>query len=212
MIDTAIRKLVVYGLETGLLTKEDEVYTTNQILEILKKEDYEEPVLEKEDIPIDLEQTLKEMLDYAYQNKLIEENGVVYRDLFDAKLMNCLMPRPSEVKREFFRLYQESPKKATEYFYKLSQDSDYIRRYRIKKDMKWTVDTTYGTLDITINLSKPEKDPKAIAAAKLAKQSGYPKCLLCKENEGYAGRINHPARNNHRIIPITINEQEWGFQ
>ncbi len=212
MIDTAIRKLVIYGLETGLLTKEDEVYTTNQILEILKKEDYEEPVLEKEDIPIDLEQILKEILDYAYQNGLIEENGVVYRDLFDAKLMNCLMPRPSEVKREFFRLYQESPKKATEYFYKLSQDSDYIRRYRIKKDMKWTVDTTYGTLDITINLSKPEKDPKAIAAAKLAKQSGYPKCLLCKENEGYAGRINHPARNNHRIIPITINEQEWGFQ
>ncbi len=212
MIDTAIRKLVIYGLETGLLTKEDEVYTTNQILEILKKEDYEEPVLEKEDIPIDLEQILKEILDYAYQNGLIEENGVVYRDLFDAKLMNCLMPRPAQVQKSFWEDYAVSPEHATEKYYKFSQDSDYIRRYRIKKDRKWTVDTDYGTLDITINLSKPEKDPKAIAAARNAKNSAYPKCQLCMENEGYAGRANHPARENHRIIPITINESAWGFQ
>ena len=160
---------------------------------------------------LNLEEILKVLLDFACEKGLVE-NSVVYRDLFDAKLMNCLMMRPSEIQKKFWELYQEDPKKATNYFYKLSQDSDYIRRYRIQKDKKWTVDTEYGTLDITINLSKPEKDPKAIAAAKLAKQSGYPKCLLCKENEGYAGRVNHPARDNHRIIPITINQTQWGFQ
>ena len=122
------------------------------------------------------------------------------------------MPRPSEVIREFWEKYKDSPEAATDYYYKLSQDSDYIRRYRIARDMKWTTDTKYGVLDITVNLSKPEKDPKAIAAAKLMKQSGYPKCQLCMENEGYAGRANHPARNNHRIIPITVNDSAWGFQ
>ena len=122
------------------------------------------------------------------------------------------MPRPNEVVRKFHKLYEESPKKATDYFYKLSQDSDYIRRYRIVKDQKWVAPTKYGDLDVTINLSKPEKDPKAIAAAKLAKQSGYPKCLLCMENVGYAGRVNHPARQNHRVIPVTIQESGWGFQ
>ena len=138
---------------------------------------------------------------------------MVFRDLFDTKLMNCLMPRPSEVADKFWKIYhEESPEAATDYYYKLSQDSDYIRRYRIKKDLKWVTSTEYGDLDITVNLSKPEKDPKAIAAAKLMKQSGYPKCQLCMENEGYAGRANHPARNNHRIIPITIDNNQWGFQ
>ena len=138
---------------------------------------------------------------------------MVFRDLFDTKLMNCLMPRPSEVADKFWKIYhEESPEAATDYYYKLSQDSDYIRRYRIKKDLKWVPSTEYGDLDITVNLSKPEKDPKAIAAAKLMKQSGYPKCQLCMENEGYAGRANHPARNNHRIIPITIDNNQWGFQ
>ena len=159
-----------------------------------------------------LEGILKDMLDYAYENHILEENSVVYRDLFDTKIMGLLVPRPSEVVRNFDRFYKEDSKKATDYFYKLSCDSDYIRRYRIKKDLKWTTDTEFGTLDITINLSKPEKDPKAIAAAKLAKQSGYPKCLLCKENEGYAGRINHPARQNHRIIPVQIANSDWYFQ
>lgn len=144
---------------------------------------------------------------------LIPDNTITYRDLFDTKIMSMLVPRPSEVVRRFYDLYEkESPQAATDYFYKLSRDTDYIRRYRVKKDLKWTADTEFGTLDITINLSKPEKDPKAIAAAKLAKQSGYPKCLLCKENEGYAGRINHPARQNHRIIPVTINQSDWFFQ
>ena len=126
--------------------------------------------------------------------------------------MNCLMPRPSEVVDKFWRHYENSPVEATDYFYKLSQDSNYIRRYRVCKDLKWKAETKFGDLDITVNLSKPEKDPKAIAAAKLAKQSGYPKCLLCMENVGYAGRANHPARNNHRVIPITVNNSQWGFQ
>ncbi len=160
-----------------------------------------------------LEAVLGRMCDYAYEKGLIPENSTVYRDLFDTKAMGLLMPRPSEVIRKFREKYEtESPMAATDYYYKLSQDSDYIRRYRICKDMKWTAPTQYGDLDITINLSKPEKDPKAIAAAKAAKQSGYPKCLLCRENEGYAGRVNHPARQNHRIIPITINGSRWGFQ
>lgn len=161
----------------------------------------------------ELEGILCRMCDYAYEHGLIAENGVVYRDLFDTKVMSMLMPRPSEVIRKFRELYEtESPRAATDYYYKLSRDSDYIRRYRIARDMKWIAPTKYGDLDITINLSKPEKDPKAIAAAKNAKQSGYPKCLLCRENEGYAGRINHPARQNHRIIPVTINGSQWGFQ
>ena len=142
----------------------------------------------------------------------IIEDSIVYRDLFDTKLMNALMPRPSQVQAEFAKRYEVSPEAATDYYYKLSQDSDYIRRYRVKKDRKWKVESPYGEIDITINLSKPEKDPKAIAAAKLAKQSSYPKCLLCVENEGYAGRVNHPARENHRIMPITVNDSAWGFQ
>ncbi|MEG7530792.1 MAG: UDP-glucose--hexose-1-phosphate uridylyltransferase, partial [Hungatella sp.] len=148
----------------------------------------------------------------AHESGVLAEDNLVYRDLFDTRLMNCLMPRPSEVVDQFWQHYEHSPIEATDYFYKLSQDSDYIRRYRICKDMKWVTKTKYGDLDITVNLSKPEKDPRAIAAAKLAKQSGYPKCLLCMENVGYAGRPNHPARNNHRIIPITIHESPWGFQ
>ena len=160
-----------------------------------------------------LEEILGRMCDYACEHGLIAEDSVVYRDLFDTKVMGLLMPRPSEVIRRFRELYEtESPMAATDYYYKLSKDSDYIRRYRICKDMKWIASTQYGDLDITINLSKPEKDPKAIAAAKNAKQSGYPKCLLCRENEGYAGRVNHPARQNHRIIPVTINGSQWGFQ
>lgn len=207
-INQAIKDLVEYGVRAGLLEETDRIYVTNQILAKLEIEEYEEPSHVQN---LNLEEILKVLLDFACEKGLVE-NSVVYRDLFDAKLMNCLMMRPSEIQKKFWELYQEDPKKATNYFYKLSQDSDYIRRYRIQKDKKWTVDTEYGTLDITINLSKPEKDPKAIAAAKRAKQSGYPKCLLCKENEGYAGRVNHPARDNHRIIPITINQTQWGFQ
>ena len=211
MVYEAIKKLVKYGLDTGLITEADRVYATNQILDVMKLDEYEESDCGCAEV--NLEETLKELMDYAHETGVLEEDSVVYRDLFDTRLMNCLMPRPSEVIAKFWDIYEkESPEAATSYYYKLSQDSDYIRRYRVCRDMKWTTPTTYGELDITVNLSKPEKDPKAIAAAKLAKQSGYPKCLLCMENEGYAGRVNHPARNNHRVIPITVNDSKWGFQ
>ena len=171
MINEAIKKLVTYGLETGLVPAEEKIYTTNLILDVLQISDYEEPSEEYSDV--DLESTLTEMLDYAVANNLIEDS-IVYKDLFDTRIMNCLMPRPSQVIRTFNDKYAQSPKEATDYYYKLSQDSDYIRRYRVCKDMRWVTPTAYGDIDITINLSKPEKDPKAIAAAKLAKQRGYP--------------------------------------
>lgn len=209
MINQAIHQLVQYGLEKELIQPEDKIYATNRILEVLQLEEYEEPETTSP-LP-ELEDILKELLDYACEKGLIEDS-IVYRDLFDTKIMGCLVAPPSSVIAKFRSLYEKSPKEATDFFYKFSQDTDYIRRYRIKKDMKWAVPSQYGDIDITINLSKPEKDPKAIAAAKLAKQSGYPKCQLCRENEGYAGRVNHPARQNHRIIPITINDSPWGFQ
>ncbi len=208
MVDTSIRKLVCYGLEKGLFSKRDEVYVTNRILEALELDSFD---CNEDFSDVDIESTLKELLDFAVDKGIIEDT-ITWRDLFDTKLMGLMMPRPSEVTDRFYELYKTSPEAATDYYYKLSCDSDYIRRYRIKKDMKWTAETEYGTLDITINLSKPEKDPKAIAAAKSAPQSGYPKCLLCKECEGYGGRINFPARQNHRVIPVTINNSDWCFQ
>ena len=209
MLYEAIKKLVQYGINTGLTPESERIYTTNLLLDVMKEDSYE-------DMPCDLsnivlEDVLAELLDEAVKRDIIEES-ITYRDLLDTKLMNCLMPRPSQIQTDFWKKYETSPETATDYYYKLSQDSDYIRRYRIRKDRKWTVDTEYGTLDITINLSKPEKDPKAIAAAGKAKSASYPKCQLCMENEGYAGRTNHPARENHRIIPITIQGKKWGFQ
>ena len=259
-IQKNITRLVQYGLATGLIEKEDVLYTANRLLEMLKIDALDEEaetamlacaqrqgsktmaqrnvseeagsdsavgeyadgqnnqtqnaayIIEETEIIGQLEQILGGICDYAYEQGILEENSVGYRDLFDTKVMSVLVDRPSNVIRRFRALYQEDPKKATDYHYKFSQDTDYIRRYRIARDQKWTALTQYGELDITINLSKPEKDPKAIAAAKLAKQTSYPKCLLCMENEGYAGRLNHPARQNHRIIPVTINGSDWGFQ
>lgn len=208
MIDKSIRKLVCYGKEKNLFSARDEIYVTNLLLDALQLDGYD---CDENFTEVNLEETLKEILDYACAQGIIEDS-IVYRDLFDAKLMGLMMPRPSEVTDKFYSLYKQSPQAATDYYYNLSCDSDYIRRYRIAKDMKWTVETEYGTLDITINLSKPEKDPKAIAAAKNAPQSGYPKCMLCKECEGYAGRVNFPARQNHRVIPITVNDSAWCFQ
>ncbi len=212
MIQNNIRKLVEYGLKTGLIEESDKIYTTNRLLELFQLDELEDSDADIKMETDELESVLNEMMDYAYEHGIMAENSIVYRDLFDTKIMSMLVPRPSEVIAAFEAKYEKSPKEATDYFYKLSQDTDYIRRYRIKKDRKWIASTKYGDLDITINLSKPEKDPKAIAAAKNAKQSGYPKCLLCRENEGYAGRVNHPARQNHRIIPVTIHGSEWGFQ
>ena len=208
MIYQNIKDLVEYGVMTHLITTEDRIYTTNRLLEILHLDEYEEPDSVSTD---DLEAILKGFLEFAVEKGMIDDN-TTERDLFDTKIMGTLVPRPSDVINEFWNRYEISPQNATDYYYKLSCDSDYIRRYRIKRDMKWVTPTEYGDLDITINLSKPEKDPKAIAAAKNAKQSGYPKCLLCKENEGYAGRLNHPARQNHRIIPMVINDTPWMMQ
>lgn len=208
MIDKSIKKLVCYGMEKGLFPERDRIYVTNRILEILNLDEYG---CEEEFTDVNLEETLKELLDFAVEKGLIEDS-IVHRDLFDTKLMGAMMPRPSEVTDRFNELYKESPKAATDYFYRLSCDSDYIRRYRVEKDIKWVTATEYGDLDITINLSKPEKDPKAIAAAKNAPQAGYPKCMLCRECEGYAGRLNFPARQNHRVIPVKINNSDWCFQ
>lgn len=210
MLGENIQRLVKYGLDAGLIESADAIYARNRMLEVLGEDGFD-------DAPealgtVDLEETLRGLLDHAAQKGLIDGESIVGRDLFDAKLMGCLTPRPSEVNARFFELYKRDPALATDYFYKLSQDTDYIRRYRIKRDIRWVAASEYGDIDISINLAKPEKDPKAIAAAKLAKQSGYPKCLLCKENVGYAGRIDSPARQNHRTIPLTINGTPWGFQ
>lgn len=230
MLYRAIEKLVEYGIKTGLTPECERVYATNLLLDVFGEEDYEQEVSQEAEAEKaseccgsgcngaqaaddggELEEILAVLLDEAVKRGIIEDS-IVYRDLFDTKIMNCLVPRPAQVQKEFWEQYEKSPEKATEYFYKFSQDSDYIRRYRIKRDRKWKVKSPYGEIDITINLSKPEKDPKAIAAAGKAKASGYPKCQLCMENEGYAGRVNHPARETLRIIPITINESRWGFQ
>ena len=210
MLYENIRHLVDYGIRTGLTPECERIYTTNLLLDLFHEDNYEEPEAVAYGSP-DLETILANLLNIAVERGIIEDN-VVYRDLFDTKLMNCLLPRPAQVQAAFWEKYAISPEKATDYYYKFSQDSDYIRRYRVAKDLKWKVDSPYGEIDITINLSKPEKDPKAIAAARNAAASSYPKCQLCMENEGYAGRANHPARENHRIIPITINQSNWGFQ
>lgn len=204
-----IKKLVQYGIDTGLTPECERIYTTNLLLDLMRENSYEDVACDLSDIV--LEDVLHDLLDEACARGIIEDD-ITSRDLFDTKLMNALLPRPAQVQQTFREQYELSPEAATAYYYKFSQDSDYIRRYRIKKDQKWTVDTAYGTLDITINLSKPEKDPKAIAAARNSAASSYPKCQLCMENEGYAGRADHPARENHRIIPITINDSDWGFQ
>ncbi|WP_191015798.1 UDP-glucose--hexose-1-phosphate uridylyltransferase [Treponema zioleckii] len=210
-----INRLTAYGLKTGLIEKEDVIFVKNQLLLNLGLDGFESPEQAGE-IPAvevsDLEDILKNLLDYAVAHNLTGGESVVYRDLFDTKLMAVMVSKPSEIIKKFNALYEKSPKEATDFFYKFSQDTDYIRRYRVCKDVKWLADSPYGKLDITINLSKPEKDPKAIAAARNMKQSGYPQCLLCRENEGYAGRVNHAARENHRIIPLKLAGEDWGFQ
>ena len=203
----AIKSLVKYAIDNEMIEKEDEIWAINRICEALKIDSFEESEAKESD----LEKILAVILDYAVKNGLCEDS-VVYRDLFDTKIMGLITPRPSDVIKKFKSLYEKSPKDATDFYYKLSQDSDYIRRYRIKNDLKWITKTEYGDIDITINLSKPEKDPKAIAAALKMKAASYPKCLLCKENEGYAGRINHPARQNHRIIPMTLANTPFFMQ
>ncbi|MBR6726918.1 MAG: UDP-glucose--hexose-1-phosphate uridylyltransferase [Clostridia bacterium] len=206
-----IKELVAYAADCGLIEEADRAYATNNLLTALKLSDYVDDGTAVAGRP--LEEILRDMLDYAFENGLIEGNTVVYRDLFDTALMGCLTPRPSEVIAKFHTLYKESPVKATDYFYDLARNSDYIRSYRVKKDLKWVyTDKDYGDIDITVNLSKPEKDPKAIAAAKLLPPKSYPKCLLCHDNEGYAGTLSHPARQTLRQIPMEMAGQNWFLQ
>ena len=199
--------LIQHAVRTGLIQEEDQLWAINRLLEVLELDEIEV------DVPTQapLHEILDALTENAVQRGICDDNQVA-RDLFDTKLMGVLTPMPHEVRAKFSQLYAQSPKEATDWYYAFSQDTNYIRRDRIAKDEKWKYQSQYGTLDITINLSKPEKDPRAIAAAKLAPQSGYPKCLLCRENEGYAGRMNHPARQNHRIIPMTINNSAWFMQ
>lgn len=208
-ITVRVRQLVDYALRHRLIEQDDTRYATNCLLAALGLSDCpSEPVAEEDR----LEVILSDLCDYAAENGLLESNSVVYRDLFDTKLMGLLTPRPSEVIRTFSALYAISPSQATDYFYTLCRDSDYIRTYRVAKDMKWTYSGEYGDLDITVNLSKPEKDPRAIAAAKLLPQSGYPKCLLCPENEGFSGNAAKPARQTLRLIPTKLGGQQWFMQ
>ena len=202
----ALDSLLDYAKTCELLYPLDETFARNSLLAELKLESYE-----KQKEHYEFPECLNILCDYAAEQGRIN-NTIAERDLFDTRLMGCVTPRPSEVVRKFWSLYAESPKAATDYFYKLSQDCNYIRRDRIAKDEHWTTQTKYGELEISINLSKPEKDPRDIAAAKLKKASGYPKCLLCVENVGYAGTISHPARQNLRVMPVTVNGQPWGFQ
>ncbi|NCB28834.1 MAG: UDP-glucose--hexose-1-phosphate uridylyltransferase [Clostridia bacterium] len=209
MIDHSIRQLVDYGVRTGLLEACDRAYAVNALLEELKLDSYADPG----DVPqAPLPDILTALMDDAHARGVLPEDSIVYRDLFDTALMGRLTPRPSEVNRRFAARYAQSPETATDWYYAFSQDTNYIRRDRIVKDVQWKAPTEYGELDITINLSKPEKDPRAIAAARNLPASAYPRCLLCRENEGYAGRVNHPARQNHRVVPITINDSPWFLQ
>ena len=202
-----ISALIQYGLSKKLFEPCDQTFMANRILEILHLDEFHP----EETRLLPLEEILKGLLEDAVSRGICDDD-ITSRDLLDTKLMGAMTPSPREVRKTFSELYAEDPTAATDWFYRFSQDNDYIRRYRIQKDMRWMTATEYGNLDVTINLSKPEKDPKAIAAAKAAPQSGYPKCQLCTENEGYAGRTNHPARQNHRIIPITIAGSNWYLQ
>lgn len=206
-INVAVKSLVNYAIKNEMIEKWDEIWAINTVCQALNMDAFEDCEAEN----AELEDILASILDYAIENGLCEDS-VVYRDLFDTKIMGLLTPKPSEVISKFHFLYCRDKKAATDYYYKLCQDSDYIRRYRIKNDLKWITKTEYGDIDITINLSKPEKDPKAIAAALKMKTTSYPKCALCKENEGYMGRVNHPARQNHRIIPMTLGGDNFYLQ
>ena len=207
-MDKVISELVSYGMLNGLITEDDKVYVINRLLELFDKKDF---VWSDEQVrPIHL--ILEDMMNYAIEQGIMEDDTITTKDLFDTKIMGLITPMPSQVIEKFQRLYSESPKLATDYYYKFSQDTNYIRRDRIEKDEKWTTDTEYGQIDITINLSKPEKDPRDIAKAATAKKNEYPKCLLCEENEGYAGHISHPARQNHRIIPVKLADRDYYFQ
>lgn len=206
-INMYLSSLVQYGIDKGLIEECDRKYMINQLLYSLNLNSY----VETQPKSMPLEDILQGILDDA-ENRGLCDDSIASRDLLDTLLMGLLTPPPHEVRRQFHLLHSQDPQAATDWFYRFCQDTDYIRRQRVQRDVKWLSSTEYGNMDITINLSKPEKDPRAIALAKTAPQSGYLKCQLCAENEGYSGRIDHPARQNHRIIPITLNCEQWYFQ
>ncbi len=210
MTNAAVSRLVAYARQKGLIDECETTWAVNTILDVLGLDDYTDP--EESCGPVELAPVLEELLDDAWKRGVLKENSVTYRDLLDTRLMGSLTPRPAQVRERFRELYCQDPRLATDWYYQFSQDTNYIRRDRIARDVQWKTSTEYGDLDITINLSKPEKDPKAIAAARDLPASGYPKCQLCAQNEGYPGRVNHPARQNHRVIPITINGDPWFLQ
>ena len=207
----AITGLAEYALDKELIRPEEKIWAVNSLLDVLEIDTYSLEELQENET-INLTELLDVLLDDAYERGVLTENSVVYRDLLDTKLMGCLTPRPSQVMDQFAMLRKESSQKATDWYYQFSQDTNYIRKDRVAKDIRWKTATEYGDLDISINLSKPEKDPKAIAAAKMQPSSDYPKCMLCVENVGYPGRLNFPARQNHRIVPIEINGTAWYLQ
>lgn len=210
MVYGLIDELVLYGRQNGLIEKADEIYVRNRLLELYGLESYENSGFSGKVRPV--HEILEGLLEAAQEKGLLEEDTITLKDLFDTKIMGILTPPPSAVQKTFAEKYETSPKEATDYYYAFSQATNYIRKDRIARDEKWVTDTEYGPIDITINLSKPEKDPRDIAKAGKAKASGYPSCLLCKENEGYAGRFDHPARQNHRIIPLTLGEEDYYLQ
>ena len=205
-----ISRLLHYGLQQGLLEKEDLSYSANRMLALLGAREFTPQPVEEE-LPYPAE-PLERVCDWAAGQGLLDPDTRDARDQLDTEVMNCMMPRPSQVAREFYSRYKEDKKSATDYYYHLSRASHYIRVDRVEKDKMWTAPTEYGDLVITINLSKPEKDPKAIAAARNAPQAGYPKCALCRENEGYLGSLNQAARGNHRLIPLTLGGEPWYLQ
>lgn len=205
-----INRLLAFALEKELIEKEDFDYAANLLLDVLQIDTFEkieglqEGLYECTDI-------LEKMLAYAIAQGIIEDTSTA-RDLFDTRIMNCIMPRPNEVIKKFNMRYELSPMMATNYFYQLSIASNYIRKSRTDKNLRWKEFVKYGNIEISINLSKPEKDPKEIIRAKLAKNNGYPKCLLCKENVGFKGDLNRAARQTHRIIPIVLNNSQYYLQ
>ena len=209
MINRLINELVAYGIREHLVDEDDRVFVTNNLLDLFKQAEFDKEEIKEERVLADI---LKDMCDFAVKEKIIEDDSVTATDLFDTKIMGLLTPMPSTVRRIFKEIYGVDSKLATDYFYKLSKRSNYIRADRIAKDEKWVTDTQYGPIDITINLSKPEKDPRDIAKAGAAKKSGYPSCLLCMENEGYAGTFSHPARQNLRVIPIALDGEDYFLQ
>lgn len=210
-MNTYIDKLVSYAIKKNLIEMEDATYCTNRVLALLQCDDYsptEETFTENDTIA----EILDSLLKYASSKNLVDYESIVSKDIFDTEIMGIFTDRPSNITKKFYSLYEQSPELATQYFYKLSNDNNYIRKDRIDKNIKWTTPSEYGNIEITINMSKPEKDPKAIALAGKQKSVAYPKCQLCMQNVGYKGRVNHPARANHRVIPVEICGQPWGFQ